>query len=373
MNKTVKLITSFICFLSLFFVAPDSRGATVAKGVDSKEWKELVTRAQKEGTVSVYSAFVPAGARSAVQQAFKKKFDINVEYTPGTGAEIEQKFKTEYATGLRLTDLFHVGSIEFRDFIKPMKVSVPLEPLLMLPDVVEPAKWKGGRLPFLDAEKHALTLILLVDNFYAINTDLVKMDEIKSTLDVLNPKWKGKIVLVDPSVPGNSNEWFAHTILKVLGRERGEKFMRDLLKQEPTVVRDSRQAAEWVARGKHPLVIGASVSQPVDFIKNKAPIAFARLNEPNFITAAAGIFVTFKEAPHPNAAKLFINWLASREGSSIYAPAHGYPSVRTDVSTEGFVPAIIPGPNDRLSDTEEYMAEKAKLMKLAVEIFGGAR
>jgi len=372
MRGGVVVSSGFLGLLFLLFAAQAIGGAAPPKGVESKEWKELVARAQKEGTVSVYSTYLPAETRNVVQQAFKKKYGINVEYTAGSGGEIAQKFKTEWNAGLRIVDLFHVGIIEFRDMIKPMKVTVPIEPFLMLPEVVDPAKWKGGRLPFLDADKHAFMLVLLADNFYVINTDLVKMDEIRSTLDVLDPKWKGKIVLLDPTIPGNSNAWFVHTIARILGRERGEQFMRDLLKQEPTILRDSRQAVEGVARGKYPLVIGASVTQPVEFIKNGAQIAFAKLNEPSYITAGTVMFA-IKEVPHPNAAKLFINWLASREGSSVYAPSHGYPSARLDVSTEGFVPVIIPGANDRSSDTEEYMAERAKFMKLAVEIFGGKR
>ena len=373
MRRGVMVIAVFWGFLFLLYAAQAIGGATSPPGVDGKEWQELVTKAQKEGTVSVYSTYLPAETRKVVQQAFKKKYSINVEYTAGTGGEIAQKFKTEWTAGLRIVDLFHVGIIEFRDMIKPMKVTIPIEPLLMLPEVVNHAKWRGGRLPYLDADKHAFMLVLLADNFYVIKTDLVKMDEIRSTLDVLNPKWKGKIILLDPTIPGNSNAWFVHTIVRVLGQERGEKFMRDLLlKQEPTVVRDSRQAVEGVARGKYPLVIGASVTQPVEFIRNGAPIAFAKLNEPTYMTAGTVIF-SIKEVPHPNAAKLFTNWIVSREGSSLYAPSHGYPSARLDVSTEGFVPAIIPGPADRSSDTEEYMAERARLMKLAVDIFKGTR
>ena len=70
------------------------------------------------------------------------------------------------------------------------------------------------------------------------------IDQIKTTLDVLNPIFKGKIIVQDPGVPGNGNDWFSHTIANILGMERGEKFMHELLKLDPTVVRDSRQITE---------------------------------------------------------------------------------------------------------------------------------
>ncbi len=372
MKKGVNIITSLFClfFLCLAF---SGMGAEASPAGDWEvKWKDLVEKAQKEGTVSIYCANVPVSARVAVQQAFKKKFGINVEYTPTAGGEIVQKYTTEHKAGLTLVDVMHTGNTQFTNSIGPMNVTIPLEPFLMLPEVVDQAKWRGGKLPFVDKDKHAFMVVLLANNFYIINADLVKDDEIKSTLDILNPKWKGKIVLQDPGVPGNGNDWYTFTLLHILGMERGEKFMRDFAKQNPTVVRDNRLLVEGVARGKYPVGVGCSVSQVVDFIKTGARLAFAKVNQPRLLTPGAGVIFTFKEVPHPNAAKLFINWFLSREGSSVYAPAHGYPSLRVDVPTENFIPALIPGPNDILP-TEEYTLKKGELMKPGGAIFSSVR
>ncbi len=372
MRPRVTTMIGLICFSLFFFAAGPLKAATAPKGEGDASWKELVAKAQKEGTVSIYVSAVPAAARTAVQQAFKKKYGINIEYTPASAGELVQKFKTEMTAGLHLADVMHTGNTQFINLIGPLNVTVPLEPLLVLPEVTDPAKWRGGKLPFVDSEKHAIMAMLLANNFYAINTDLVKANEIRSTLDLLHPKWKGKIIMQDPSVPGNGNDWFAFTTLNIMGAEKTDKFMLDLVKQEPAVTRDSRQLVEAVAQGKYPLGIGASVAQVVSFIESGARVDFAKVNEPRQLSPGAGVIYTFKKVPHPHAAKLFINWFLSREGNAIYAPAHGYPPTRLDVSTDSFVPALIPGPND-IVPTEEYMLKKGELMAKSAKLFGNLR
>lgn len=372
MRRGVIFITGTLCLFLLFLAVSGMKAEAAPMGEFEARWKDLVAKAQKEGTVSIYCSAVPVAARSLVQQAFKKKFGINVEYTPASGGEIVQKYSTELTAGMHLVDVMHTGNTQFSNLVGPMNVTVPMEPLFMLPEVTDNAKWRGGKLPWVDAEKHALMVILLANCFYIVNTDMIKEDSIKSTLDVLNPKWKGKIILQDPGIPGNGNDWFSFTLLNILGMDRGEKFMRDLVKQDPTVVRDSRQITEGVARGKYQVGIGCSVAQVVEFIKSGAHLAFAKINEPRQLSPGAGVIYTFKEVPHPNARKLFINWFLSREGNALYAPAHGYPPLRADVSTDDFIPALIPGPKDILP-SEEYTLKKGDLMKLSGAIFSGLR
>jgi len=368
MRKTVAIIAGLAFFALLFVAGRDVQAAAAPRGDGEAKWQELVREAQKEGTVNIYANAIPAAARTEVQQAFKKKYGIGVEYTPGGGGELVQKFKAETTAGLHVVDIMHTGSTTFLNLMKPLKATIPIEPLLMLPEVLDPTKWRGGNLPFADTEKHAFIVMLLANNFYCYNPNVVKETEIKSTLDMLNPQWKGKIVMQDPGIPGNGTDWYSFTVLSLLGPERGEKYMRDLAKQAPTIVRDSRQITEGVARGKYLVGIAASVAQVVDFIKTGAPLAFAKVNEPRPLTPGSGTIYTFKEVPHPNARKLFINWFLSREGSSIYAPAHGYPSTRLDVSTKSFLPALIPAPND-IMPTEEYNLRQGPLMKQAAAIF----
>ncbi len=354
-------------------VSPASPGAAQKPAATQKsDWDKMVETARSEGTVAVYAGTIPAPMRTAVQEAFKQKYGINVEFTVAGGNEIAQKFKAETNAGLHLVDLMQLGSTSLTNFIQPMHVTVPIEPLLVLPDVIDPGKWREGKLPFADAERHMFMATLLANNFIVTNNEAVKESDITSTPDLLNPKWKGKIVIQDPGLAGNGNDWFSFTIINILGAEKGEAFMRNLVKQEPVLSRDSRQMTEWVARNKYSIAIAPSMSMAVEFIRNGAPISFARVKEPRSLSPGSGVISTFKEVPHPNAAKLYINWLLSKEGSTVFAPAYGYPSTRVDVPTDSFIPAMIPAPGDVIPDPD-YELKKGELLKLAAEIFAGLR
>ncbi len=270
-----------------------------------------------------------------------------------------------------MVDLMSLGSTSLMNFIRPMNVTAPLEPLFLLPEIKDPSKWREGKLPFADDDKHMFMAVLLANSFYVANQS-VKEGEITKTSDLINPKWKGQIVIQDPSVSGNGSDWFAFVMTNILGPERGGQFMRELVNLQPVITRDSRQMTEWVARGKYQIGVAASVSTPVEFIKDGAPISFIRVKEPRTLSAGGGVIATFKDVPHPNARILYINWLLSKEGSTIYAPAYGYPSTRVDVPTEAFIPALVPAPGDVIPD-QDYEIKKGELLKVAADLFGSLR
>ena len=73
-------------------------------------------------------------------------------------------------------------------------------------------------------------------------------------------------------------------------------------------------------------------------------------------------------APHPAASQLFVNWLLSKEGGTVWSQAYGYPSTRLDVTTKGFLPEVIPAATDLYPD-ESYIVKKGEMTKVAAEIF----
>jgi ABC-type Fe3+ transport system substrate-binding protein len=102
--------------------------------------------------------------------------------------------------------------------------------------------------------------------------------------------------------------------------------------QEPGFTRDRRQVAEAVVRGRYPIVCGLALSDLREFQaeglgKNVKPL---QLPEAETIVSGGGLFY-FNRAPHPNAAKVFINWLLSKEGQTVWCQAQGWNSRRVDV------------------------------------------
>jgi len=119
--------------------------------------------------------------------------------------------------------------------VKPMGITQRFESMLVLPEVKDPNNWQGGQLPFVDKDQTGFRVVQFASSFYQRNVDLVKEGEITTSLDLLSPKWKEKMVISDPSVDGASNSWFTWMVTGVLGRERGLQFMKDLAGQNPMV------------------------------------------------------------------------------------------------------------------------------------------
>ncbi len=359
---------------------PPARGTAtpVSKKLEASgqknEWEDVVAAARKEGTLLVYSALTPK-VGDVIRSALKEKYNINVELVSGTGTELAVKIKSERNAGLYLADVGFLGPTTFVTALKPSGITEPLEPLLVLPEVKGPENWRGGKLPFLDKEEMAMVVVLTATPQYVRNTDLVKDGEIKTIFDLLDPKWKEKIVMGDPSIPGGASNWFAWTILEVLGKEKGPQFMKDLAAQKPLVTRDERLAVEWIARGKYPIGISPGVQSVSQFIHLGSPIEYMDIETTRKTSSGSGLINVFKNAPHPNAAKLFLNWVLSKEGSSVFAPASEFPSTRVDVPPEGILPILVPRPDDVNPDTkyENYNSVVGQMQKTAADIFGGLR
>lgn len=113
-----------------------------------------------------------------------------------------EKLLRERRAGLYLSDLYLHGITTMLVIMKPADILAPMEPLLVLPEVKNPSAWYEGRLPFVDRDKFVLAFSAYASASLNVNRAMVKDDEIKSFRDVLQPRWKDKIVMEDPSVPG---------------------------------------------------------------------------------------------------------------------------------------------------------------------------
>lgn len=345
--------------------------ATLATLLPRSPWEGLVAAARKEGNLNIYAAELGA-AKNAIRQAFREKYGIDVDSTEGRPAEILAKITAERRAGLYLQDIGLMGQSTFVYDIKPLGMSIPIVPLLILPEVTDATKWRDGKIPFGDKDQHSIAMVAQAIPVSIRNTDIIAEGEITSFADYFEHKWKGKIVLSDPAMAGSVNNTFALFATRTFGKERTVELMRRLAAQDLVMIRDSRLLLEWVARGKYPLGIGQSASIFAEFKRLGAPIAFVKLKEPPIVAAGAGNLFVFDKAPHPNATKLFVNWLLSQEGASVWSAAHGYPSRRLDVSTESFDPMLVPPPGSSIPD-EAYLQIQGEMRKIATEIFTGLR
>jgi iron(III) transport system substrate-binding protein len=172
---------------------------------------------------------------------------------------------------------------------------------------------------------------------------MIRPNDFRSFWDFVNPKWKGRIQARDirAAGPGTVN---AKIFLYTPGL--GPEFIKRLFSEmEITLFRDRRQAVDWLASGKYPICFFCSST---DVGRGKAqglPVdEFGEMKEGVGVTSSGGSLGLANRAPHPNAAKVFVNWLLSREGQitvqTSYAKA-GNPvnSRRIDIPKEGIPPA----------------------------------
>lgn len=137
-------------------------------------------------------------------------------------------------------------------------------------------------------------------------------------------------------------------------------------------MRDERLQVEWVARGRYPLGVAASSDIVTEFLKAGAPLAEVTPVEGTYVTSGSGAVAFVEKAPHQNAAKIFINWLLSREGQTIFSKAMGRQSAREDVPTDFLLPSRIRQPGGKYvrTDDEEWRLAMPKKFEIAREIFG---
>jgi iron(III) transport system substrate-binding protein len=333
------------------------------------EWESTLAAAKKEGKVSVITD-VTATLRDALTLDFQKKYGISVELFGSSGREVAPRVGAERKAGRFLWDIYIHGSSTALQAMIPMGAFDPLEPALILPDVKDPKTWRGGAIEFLDQDKTVMVMTPFQRGTIFYNTKLVDAKEFKSHKDLLDPKWKGKIITDDPRRAGPG---FATFTFFYLHPELGPDFIRALGKQQLTILRDYAQEVDAVGQGRYPVLIGAADFVAINRAKQGAPIAIVdarQLKEGTDVSPTNGNLAMFNKAPNPNAAKVYINWLLSKDGQTIFARANGYVSARLDVPTDHTEPWRVPLPGAIKTYTKAAMQVRDSLQPLLKEALG---
>jgi len=311
-------------------------------------WDEMVAAAKQEGRL-VISA--PANTIWREQlTAFQKDYpEIQVEYTGGNSRDFWPRVAQERAGGQYLWDV-RIGGPDPQVFAaKEDGTLEAARPILVLPEVLDDSKWFGEfDSIFADKEQRFIPGFLSsVGSPAYVNRDLVPESEIRSERDLLDPKWKGKIVLQDPR--GGAGLAFLTTFLQV----HGEQFVRDLLSQDIVVSGDNRQLTEWIVRGRYPIAIGLRaydllVFQQEGLGRNVRPVRGEALP----LSIGSGSIQMISQAPHPNASRVFSNWLMTQRVQQSLSEAALENSRRTDV------PVARPEEMPDLTQLDKYVAHQ---------------
>ncbi len=341
-----------------------------AKGGPEAQWQALVAAAKEEGKLTLYTTS-NATVINGVAVPFKQKYGIEIESVIGRGEELARRLQSEQTAGIFLADVVIAGGTTGLVTMKPQGLLDPLRPQLVLPEVTDPKVWRPGVVPFVDKDGYSLAMIATAQRYVTRNTDLVKDGEIKSYKDLLDPKWKGKIVSNDPSISGTGSAMYTFLGFDVWGLEPTLDYMRQMIKQEPAFTRDTRLQVEWVARGKYPIGMATLLEQTQEFIRLGSPISQLKVIEGVKLGSGAGGLHIAHKRPHPNATQVFVNWLLTKEGQAAFVKGFGNPSARIDGPTEGIAPDLFAAPDEKVyPDTEEGTLARAVMMEHAKNIFG---
>jgi len=291
------------------------------------DWDKTVAAAKKEGKVVVFG---PPGAkaRQALADSFQKKYGIEVEYSGIFGREMGQKITSERNAGVYTVDVHLGGTTTIMTVFEKGGMLEPLEPMFILPEVKDPKNWVLGHVWTDSATKTVYLAAIQLNASIALYTKEVKPEELKSFTDFLNPKWNKKLAFFDPRSPGPGLATWAH-----LGRTLGEDYLRRLAAQELTVFTYSRDMAEAIVRGRFLAGLGVLGEDVAPFAKEGLPITLLKaghMKEGSYASPGPSAVVIFKNAPHPNAAKIYLNWYLSKEGQVLFSEGVGYPHRRAD-------------------------------------------
>ena len=279
------------------------------------------------------------------------------------------KIKAERDAGLHSVDIVINGVSTADAYFKPMKALDPIEPALILPEVTDPKYWRDNRLEFSDRSSHLDLIFSTQTNVPVIfNPAQVRAEEVDELYKLLDPKWKGKVAVQDPIPSGTGNgvfRWLWH----VLGPEKAMDFYRKIRAQAGAVDRDQRRQIEWVAQGKFPLNFGPGT---VMYQLEQRGLKFGVVSEfkdyGSYLTPGFGSAMLINQAPHPNASKVFLNWLLRKDGQTAFSKGMGYVSRRVDVATDHIPSYWVPKPGVKYwpgyyEDDAKMSSEQEKFLK----------
>ena len=344
-------------------------------------WEQLVKAAQREGALVIYGPSA-MGRRNPgqIERAFENMYpNIKIQATLGSGSVIVPRLLTERRAGWYIPDVLIGGTTATVITLKPAGVVVPLRPHLLLPEVVDKTAWLFGRLPWADTEEPYTTLMFqgYVQSMAYVNTKLVDPRQFKSYWDLLNPKWKGKIVSSDIRRGGRGG---VVSRFAFKNPQLGPEFFRRLFSEmDITLSSDPRQMVDWLAKGRYHIALFLSSGDIGSAQEIGLPVAHVQADqfkEGAPIAPGGGAISLLERAPHPNAAALFINWLLSREGQAKWQEAQRLPSLRVDISKEGLYPYDIPKPGIKyvMGGTEEYSrVTRSSIVKVVTKALSKAR
>jgi iron(III) transport system substrate-binding protein len=358
----LKLWRHLIAVVVIGAALADSASPAEPRAAGTQEWDAVVKRAEDEGEVAIY-ATDSIGNAQMIWVAFQKRYPkIKLVGTSvGRGSDLFPKLFSERRAGKFLADVFLAGPTAIHLNLYPAKVIDPLPPALIHPSVTDLSKWWLGKHHYVDAEGQFNFMYesAIYGPPLSFNTSVINDKEIKSAWDLVQPQWKGKLAVlqIGPTQGSTALAYVYHH--PQLGPKFLERIYRDL---EPTFFRDIRQGTDWLSGGKFPICF---LCRRIDRAALQGlPVAELdpySITEKPGIGSGSGALVLMNRHPHPNAAKIFINWFLSAAGQIAFLSANR-DELRVGSMREDLPPETLPAPAGRRKDRDYVLINQAAQM-----------
>lgn len=314
--------------LTLSVLALQSAIAGKATASWQADWEKLIKAAEREGEVRVVGSDSHRDAALAFQKAYPK---IRMNFEPGAGRDFAPRVMAERRAGKYLVDITMLGSATQFGVFYRAGIFDPMASAMVLPEVIDQSKWWKGKHHYADPEQKYIFINQgsVSPSLVAYNSKLVNPREIKSHWDLLNPKWKGKLVAWDPRRPGQIQNLKGLYYSSTLGPKFISRFYGEM---DVALGSDARLIIDWLAKGKFLLYFMARDGDIDDAKAQGLPVDMILASpHESHMSSAMGNIGLFNKASHPDAARLFLNWLFSREGQVQWQKSVDGNSLRVDI------------------------------------------
>jgi iron(III) transport system substrate-binding protein len=261
----------------------------------------LIDVGKKEGKAVIYGS-LESDTAGAVFKIFKQKTGIEVEYWRASATKVMDRALSEYRAGKPLFDIILTND-------NPMQI-MQKEGIFAKYDSPSAKEFTKESIDPNLGPRYRNVVIGVVYNKNALSP----ADYPKSLEDLTKPQYRGKIVMPDPTQHTTTTQWVA-SLEKLMGKEKADKYIRDLAATKPILVESLLPAAERVMTGETPVAI-TYVKYAYVFGLKGAPLDYVRLGK----MMGDGHYLTLgNKAPHPNAGKALIDFFLGQESMSIIA------------------------------------------------------
>ncbi len=336
------------------------------------DWEEVLRESKKEGRLNFYASNY---TQEPLLDGFKKEYPwIKPVVVNDTGTNLGTRILAESRASRFVADLYSSGADSNYALLHKGKLLESFKSTLILPEVLDESRWLDGRHVYVDDDQDQIFVYIATPSGGSVsyNEKQVNPKEFKSFWDFLNPKWRGKIVSqrINEAGIGGVLQFYYYN------PELGPEWIRRLYTTMDVALGDSRLIVNWLATGKYSLCIACrgidkakAQGLPVDEFDGRV------WKEGQKLTMGGGTISFIKGAPHPNAARVFINWFLSRKGQILLQSSTDLNGSFPPNSRRIDIPKDMLRPENRLIEGRKYFdvsrpeySDLAPIFKLAKEI-----